>query len=304
MTRFRPRGDVDGALLDAVAADLAGFSGRIALAYQGLASAAPGARGRMTLDASAAFPAASLIKLPILACLLDEAAAGRLDLGERTELRDADRVGGDGLLRWLDAGLRPTLLDLARLMIVVSDNLATNLLLDRLGEDRVRAWIHQAGLSATVLEGGLQLPPERRSERLGSGAVNRTSAADVAGLLLRLERGALLPPAQGARMLELLRAQQQTDAIGFPLPVDPGVPDERGRRVRLASKAGCLAGTWHDAALVHDADGAPLFVLVVLTTGAADRAEHWRQEGRERIRRVAGSVWRAVTGELDGPAEP
>lgn len=293
----RPVGSVDAALLDAVETDLAGFSGTVALAYQGLTGAAPGARGSMTLNALTPLPAASLIKLPVLACLLGEAAAGRVDLGNRVELRDADRVGGDGLLRWLDAGLRPTLLDLARLMIAVSDNLATNLLIEELGETRLRSWIHDAGLAGTTFEGGLQLPDERRTARQRAGALNRTSAADVTGLLLRLGRAELLPPAATAQMLELLRAQQQTDGIGFALPIDPDVPDDRGRRVRLASKAGALAGASHDAALVHDAAGTPLFVLTVLTSDAADRAEHWRQEGRVRIRRVAETVWRFVSAD-------
>jgi len=84
-------------------------------------------------EARRPFPSASVIKVPILAALHAEAAAGRLAWEETVSLTEAIKVPGSGVLRELHAGIELNLEDLARLMIVVSDNTATNLLIDRLG---------------------------------------------------------------------------------------------------------------------------------------------------------------------------
>ena len=86
-----------------------------------------------TLGADAVFPAASTIKVPLLLLALERVQAGALDLNERFELHAGDRVGGAGVLHELGAGLRPSLQDLLTLMIIVSDNTATNLVIDSPG---------------------------------------------------------------------------------------------------------------------------------------------------------------------------
>lgn len=276
--------------------ELAGFSGRISVAYRGLMGASPAARCDLGWNVDEPMPAASLIKLPILACALEAAELGELDLERRTTLRADDVVSGDGVLRHLLPGLEPTLFDLLTLMTIVSDNTATNLALESVGSDRVRRWIRAAGMAGTELVGGLQLPPERRSEAQKAGAFNRTTAADVLGLLLALERGDLLPGGANATMQSLLERNLRKDGIGGLLPIDLGVPDADGRSVRVASKEGCIAGVWHDAAIVRRADGAPLFALAVLSADSDDRAEHWMQEGLVRIRRIARAAFEATSG--------
>lgn len=278
----------------AIEAELSGFSGRIAVAYRGLPAAAPAARGDLSWNVDEPMPAASLIKLPILACALEAAELGALDLERRVELRRADVVTGDGVLRHLHAGLAPTLMDLLTLMTIVSDNTATNLALDVIGIDRVRNWVRAAGMAGTELAGGLQLPPERRNEAQRAGRYNRTTAADILGLLLALEREELLPGTANATMEGLLRRNLRKDAIGGLLPIDPEVPDAEGRAVEVASKEGCVAGAWHDAAIVRRADGTSLFALVVLSADSDDRAEHGQQEGLVRIRRIARAAFEAA----------
>ncbi len=287
----------EDALRAAFLRELEGFSGRASIAYQGLTGAAPAGRGRVAIDADAPMPSTSLIKLAILGCALQAAEDGELDLDRRVALRPEHVVGGNGVLRLLRPGLELTVDDLLTLMIVVSDNTATNLAIDLLGEARIGTWIRDAGLAGTALVGKLQLPEERWNEAQRRGERNRTCAADVLGLLLALERGELLPPRASERMRSILSGQLYTEGIGRRLPIDPEVPDARGRAVRLESKSGCLAGVWHDAAIVRRLDGTPLFALAVLTADAADRAEHWRQEGLLRIAAVARRAFEAATGE-------
>jgi hypothetical protein len=107
------------------------------------------------------------------------------------------------------------------------------------------------------------------------------------GFLLQLERGDLLPPAETRLAKEMLFAQQRTEGIGRYLPLDPHVHE---RPLRLASKSGWLAGIWHDAGLIYDAAGSPLFALVVMTVGSSDLAEHVEQEGLMLIAEVARAL--------------
>lgn len=78
------------------------------------------------------FPSASLIKVAVLVTLLDEVEHGRMRLDERSTMIERDRVGGSGILKHMASGTSLTLEDLAWLMITLSDNTATNLILDKI----------------------------------------------------------------------------------------------------------------------------------------------------------------------------
>lgn len=88
---------------------------------------------RLAIDADATKPTASAAKHFVLLTLADGVSANVLDPSERIELRESDIVPGSGVLRYCAPGLRLTLHDLAYLMMTISDNVATNLLLDAIG---------------------------------------------------------------------------------------------------------------------------------------------------------------------------
>ena len=94
------------------------------------------------------FPTASVIKLPLLVTLYEDAIAGRIDLAERATYRGETKVAGSGVLQYLDDGLNPTLRDLSVLMMSVSDNTATDLLFDRVGKGRIEETMDHLGLSS------------------------------------------------------------------------------------------------------------------------------------------------------------
>src|SRR5690554_1292957 len=91
---------------------------------------------RVSVAATEPVPAASTIKLFILAALLDSHG-----LSGEIELRPGDQVGGSGVLNSLSAGRSWSVRDLATLMIIVSDNTATNVLIDLLGVEFINGWI-------------------------------------------------------------------------------------------------------------------------------------------------------------------
>jgi beta-lactamase class A len=196
-------------------------------------------------------PSASLIKLPILAAFWETVEAGRLDPGERVTVpAEALRVEGTGVLKALAPGLQPTWSDLATLMITVSDNVATNLIIDRLGKEAIQGWIDKAGLAETRIERRMM---DRSAMSAGRG--NWTSAADMEAILLAIAAGTCVSGGASREMRRVLEAQQIQDRLGRRV----------GEGVRVANKTGNFADVIHDAGIVSSPNG--VLVVAVLTQG-------------------------------------
>lgn len=155
-------------------------------------------------DADRVFPAASTIKVPILVQLFRRIEACEVRLDERVELTDERKAVGSGVLKELDAGLRPTIQDLATLMIVVSDNTAANLCIDAAGGiDAVNAAVRDLGLAQTrlaryVVGRAADAPDDE----------NVTTARELGTLLERIWRERAAGAASCRRMLQILARQQ------------------------------------------------------------------------------------------------
>ena len=244
-----------------------------------------------SLKADRVFPAASTIKIPLLVMALQAAQRGELILTDRVTMHAADRVPGAGVLHELSAGLSLTWQDVLTLMIVVSDNTATNLVIDRLGVQAVNAWLDTAGLASTRLVGKLQLPPEQRNEAQRRGERNRTTAHDQTELLGRLWRGDFLDSTHTDLALSILSRQQYRDLIGRRVPC--GATGEA--LYRVASKSGELGGVHHDVGVLWTPR--PL-VVALLSEGGLDLREH--PENRD-VTLLADVLWPllAALGQVD-----
>jgi beta-lactamase class A len=106
----------------------------------------------IALDADTVYETFSVIKLAIAAEVLREAEAGKLSLSDRIAITPADRRLPSGVLYALDPGLQPTVRDLLTLMIIISDNEATDLLAGKVGRPNVTAYMHSLGLKKTSLQ--------------------------------------------------------------------------------------------------------------------------------------------------------
>lgn len=194
---------------------------------------------------------ASTIKLPILVALAQMVADGDARWDETMELTDRDRVSGSGVLREFADGARPTLRDLAHLMIVVSDNTATNMVLEKVTANRVNRVMDQYGFpnlrSSRKVRGdgkNLKMNPGGESDfykvpenqKYGLGMA---TSEEMVRLLLQLHQGKLVTPAASAEMLRILGRQQYTDNIGRHLD-----------GFALASKSGSLDALRSDVALL------------------------------------------------------
>jgi beta-lactamase class A len=196
-------------------------------------------------------PSASLIKLPILGTFWASVELGRVDPNERPSLpAEALRVEGTGVLKALAPGLEPTWSDLATLMITVSDNVATNLIIDRLGMGIIQNWIDKAGLADTRIERRMM---DRSAMDAGRG--NWTSAADLETLLVAVATGRCVSSEASREMRRMLEAQQIQDRL----------PRRLAGGVRVANKTGNFADVIHDAGIVTWPGGT--LVIAVLTQG-------------------------------------
>jgi beta-lactamase class A len=195
-------------------------------------------------------PSASLIKIPILAAFWDAVERAALDPAERFRVTADAAVDGSGVLGALEPGLTPTWRDLATLMIALSDNTATNLVIDRLGLGAIQKWIDGAGLADTRLARRM-----RDQAAAAAGRDNETSAADMLAILGEIEAGRCVSGPASAAMRAALGAQQHGDKLGRRLPPE----------VRLANKTGWIGDVAHDAGIVMWPGGT--LVVAVLTRG-------------------------------------
>lgn len=202
------------------------------------------------------FPAASLIKVPIMYEIMRQAAEGNLCLAERLTAKDRDKTDGAGILKELNDGLSLTIRELVTLMIIISDNTATNMLIDFIGMDAVNRTMNDLGLSSTVLRRMMMDDAAARA-----GRENLTSAADMTNLFRVLYMGRKLPLEYHDMMLDILKRQQVRDKLPFYLPEE----------MVVAHKTGTLAGVEHDAGILYLPDGD--YLAVVLMAGLATNQE-------------------------------
>jgi beta-lactamase class A len=174
----------------------------------------PGGRVVARYQASTPRVAASTIKLALVLEAFRQEAAGTLDLSTTYTVRQADVVGGTGILQG-QVGRTLSLRDLAGLAILYSDNVAANVLLDHVGMEAVNANMRNLGFSGTYFERKmLDTVAEQR------GKENWTTADDLAGLLQGISDRTLLSPAISDQVMALLtqRGKRDLDWIGRGLP--------------------------------------------------------------------------------------
>jgi beta-lactamase class A len=175
---------------------------------------------------------ASTIKLPVMRAVFQAVSEGKARWDEPLVMRAADKVPGSGVIRELADNTKLTIRDLVHLMIVVSDNTATNLLLDRFGADFVNDETRKLGLSSTlVLRKVMGGAPARE------GAVPEYAKYGL-GVTTPREMVALVESLT-PEMLAILQRQQFKDAIGRHQP-DADVASKSGALDRLRSDAGLV----------------------------------------------------------------
>jgi beta-lactamase class A len=240
------------------------------------------------INEDALMPTASVIKIGILCDLYRQAGEGLVDLGERREVTPDDWWGGSGVLKELAPGIAPTIADLARLMIIVSDNVATGMLVRLLGRERINETLRAWGLAQTELIWKMALGSDIRDYAL-------STPRELAGLLELIATDAVLTPEACAAIRDHLSRQQYLDQIPRYLPYNPyaayaGEPS----LVSVANKTGFYPGVRADAAIVSGEEFT--FVIAAMTDKSADQGFRPDHEGMLLNGAAAKLVYEAWSG--------
>ncbi|HEV8581637.1 MAG TPA: serine hydrolase [Thermoanaerobaculia bacterium] len=251
----------------------------IAVAYRNLGTGAT-----LFRNEDEVFHAASTMKVPVMMALFQAVEAGELRLSEPIAVHNRFQSLVDGSPFSLDpkedgdpdlyqavGGFRP-LEELIRRMIVRSSNLATNLLIDRIGASRATDLMRGLGAYRIQVLRGVE-----DEKAFKAGLNNKVTAKDLEIALTAIAQGSLFSPATTDRMIEILKAQEFNEKIPAYLP--KGTP--------VAHKTGDITGIHHDAAIVYPPGAAP-YVLVVLTRGYQDE-----KQANQVIAEISREVWQA-----------
>jgi beta-lactamase class A len=220
------------------------YPGRVAIYLKDLKT------GRTwTHHADDLFPAASLIKVPVMIAAFYKIRDGRLALDERIAITRRNRVGGSGSLKWRPDGTKLTVRELLVHMINESDNTATKMVLDHLGIGYVQQQFPRMGLLYTgIYEEGMSIKGGRVMHE------NYTTAREMASLMDKIYTGQAVDKVSSEVMLEILKKPKAVAsrlAKGMPAGWD------------IAHKTGLLRQACHDSAIFLTPNGD--YAVTVLT---------------------------------------
>jgi beta-lactamase class A len=213
------------------------------------------------------FHAASTMKIPVMIELFHQGRQGKLKLEDPLLIKNEFHSLTDGSIYTLDpaddseadlykaVGQTRTLRQLAELMITVSSNFATNLLIEKLGVENIRATVHAMGADGMNVLRGVE-----DNKAFAAGMNNTTTARGLLVLLEAIARGEAVDKESSREMIAILERQKFNEGIPAGLPAG----------TRVAHKTGEITKIHHDAAIVFA--GRP-FVLVILVRGMADIKE-------------------------------
>ena len=250
---------------------------------------------------------ASVIKLAILLDAAEQIRAGKASLDEQLTLTKPNQVDGSGVLALMDTPMALTLRDDLTLMVVLSDNTATNVAIDRLGLEHINATIHAVGLKSTYLYKKASLPPigpvPADQPRFGLG---KTTAREMASIMQRFATctlaldGSAQLPGDGrlcGALLHMLRGQQDRDSI--PRYLETLDTSESGSAI--ANKTGALNDVRNDVALI--ATNAGPVVIAAFTQENKDQRWTGDNEAEQTLGKLAKAVidrWSPSGLDADG----
>ena len=212
------------------------------------------------------FPAASIIKLPILVSFLVALDRREIKMNDKLEIRQELMASGSGHLQWRKVGTKVSVREAAELMITISDNTATNLLIEALGgKDKLNDEFSRWGLAQTKI-----------NNLLGDfGGTNKTSPYDLIYLLGRVDRGELISEASRKWMFAVM-GRTRIRAL-LPQGIPPGA--------KIAHKTGDIAGMVGDAGIITSPNAVRYFIAVQVERPRNDR------RANELVRNISKQVY-------------
>ena len=232
----------------------------------------------LAVNGDVPFPMASTFKVPILVELMHQVKEGRISLDDEISLQPSDQHVGSGLLSKLEApGVELSVLNMAHFMMMISDNSATDILLEKVGAANVNARLQAIGVNGLTVNRSCQsligdlrslykdadTAEDIRAAIVDFSADPRDQATPLAmnSLLEKIYKKEIIDPASCELIIEImLKCETGGQRILGDLPRD----------TKLAHKTGTIAGTYNDCGILFLPDGAGTIALTVFTKNFVD----------------------------------
>ena len=242
-------------------------SGNIAVSFYDLNE-----KSGFSIDGEKRMLSASTIKLVIMAELMRRVHIGEISLENKITVTVQMKTGGDGILKELEPGHSFTIKELLTLMIIISDNEATNILIDFLGMESINQMaqamrLKQAHLGRKMMD----------SEAKKAGHDNYICAEDIRDILKSIYEGTCIDGKSSKMMLNILKHQQQSGRLQLYLPEEVEVAHKCGDLDCLENDGGIFFLPKHP------------YILVVLTNEMPTN-----KNGREAIGKISWIVYQAL----------
>lgn len=282
---------------------IAGIDGTVGVAARDLVSGE-----ELRYNADIRFPTASTMKSILLYELYRQSDAGQVDLTRRVRFTDDLRVPGSGVLQDLDAGLEPTVRDVATLMITVSDNACTDIIYDILGKEAVHQTIERLGMTSTELPitiwemmcGLGDFAPDRsvtgydwlRSQMKAGEAQwdcrslaeednDLSTPADFIKLHEAIHNRVGISEQAQEGILNILNRQKFNTIIPLHLP----------KKTQVAHKTGSLKGVRNDVGIVYPPDDGHPYAVAIMSKRLEDEVA-----GGEALSRISKAIYDYFAG--------
>jgi len=296
-------------LLERIREAAEGFEGVLGVSVKHL-----GTGESASLNGDEPFPTASVFKVPVIVALYGMVDAGTASLDEKTVLREGNKVPGSGILKELSPGLEIALRDLVTLMMIVSDNTATDLVTQRVGLENVNSTLRRLGLERTrvvadcrdILFDLIDLDDLPEEEKTLAMFEERAHVTTLGGSWsLGVDENDVTTPNEMLRLLEMIvggeaASRESCDAIldtmrrcqtgGYR--IGKYLPREK---VEIAHKTGSIPGVRNDASVVTLLDSGERYILACFTKEATDG-----YAAEEAIARGSKGVYAHFTSKRGG----
>lgn len=245
---------------------------------------------KIMLNENITFSAASTIKIPLVALGLKLYEEGKFGLNDEIEMKTQNRVGGTGVLKTLNKNYKPTILDLMTLAITVSDNAATNELVDLVGGfDNINAFNKSLNLNETKFQRKML-----DLKALQEGKDNFTSAKDLGTILSLIAKDECVSKESSELLIKMMKMQQFRQKLPNLIPAvtsydakaTADLPDDG--KVLVANKTGDLWKVQHDVGIFILPKG-ERYVISVFSQKLAE--DH---EGIETISKISKTVYECM----------
>ena len=226
------------------------YSGRIGVYAKNLKT-----NEEIKINADSLFPTASVIKLPILVTLFQKAKDGFINLDREILIPSQDKVGGAGVIRYFDGNTKIKLIDAAILMIILSDNTATNAVIDQFANkhddklEAVNSTMEKLGLKNTkLLNKVFSYSTKKNTPEAKRFGLGYSSPFEMGKLLEMIYSHQVIDSQYSERILSILKNQQDDTMIRRYLPYDKLKENES---IIVANKTGAVDRSRIDIGIVY-----------------------------------------------------